>query len=626
MQVPNGSDWIEYMLYLPDRPTRAELGSADHFAPGVVSVAQLQSRLDKRGWKPAQGKNPQVLGVDGKLQIGLDRSRRHARRIHGVPASQRLHAVPLTPEFSPRRIPINGSGGEAYGNRVIGGETHRSDGNGEDMCIGSCSMFHIRECNRSAKSVRRWRHSRTVVGLDDGHPLHVAKFDRTADRALLAMEKRAHELGIQGVAVVAYFDGDAVRSWVSKMIVIGSGVEDHPAQNQKISNLLAVAYSKASEMADTLKNSGSHVRPPLTGEFGWNGRNRARETWLPHRSLQRRKGRPGLQRFHRRHRGDEEGPLDSVEDSTARRCLEEKVRDHDLNFSSSISAERAIAGASSLLSVAPGKIRRARRSAHWHPALHSRKGITRRCARHLNANRRHRLHRGGNRGRCRSDRQGIRDEITRAGLHCHSAHMQWNLQDLGLIFDDAHALGVDFVVSSALFPPGTSDGSTVDGYKKLAVKLNGIAQKTRDAGLQYAYHNHNFEFKDLGAGIIGYDILLSENDPSLVAFELDCGWMIAAGFQPIQYFKKYPRRYRMLHIKDFVAGSKISTSLAPDLRPQGTELGRGHIDYKPIPMLLPAQRSNTFTLNRSLPSPICRRWRPPKWTTTIFAAFRRELW
>jgi hypothetical protein len=65
--------------------------------------------------------------------------------------------------------------------------------------------------------------------MDDGRPLHVAKFDRTADRALLAMEKRAHELGIQGVAVVAYFDGDTVRSWVSKMIVVGSGVEDQPA-------------------------------------------------------------------------------------------------------------------------------------------------------------------------------------------------------------------------------------------------------------------------------------------------------------------------------------------------------------------------------------------------------------
>jgi sugar phosphate isomerase/epimerase len=243
----------------------------------------------------------------------------------------------------------------------------------------------------------------------------------------------------------------------------------------------------------------------------------------------------------------------------------------------------AIAGASSLLSVPPGKIHAALAGAPIGIQLYT-------VGKELQSDVRGTLRQIAAIGYTEVETAGFagltarefRDEITRARLHCHSAHMQWNLQDLGPIFDDAHALGVDFVVSSALFPPGTSDGSTVDGYKKLAAKLNGIAQKTRDAGLQYAYHNHNFEFKDLGAGIIGYDILLSETDPALVQFELDCGWMIAAGFQPIQYFKKYPRRYRMLHIKDFVAGSKISTSLAPDLRPQGTELGRGHIDYKPI--------------------------------------------
>lgn len=71
MQVPDGTDWIEYMLYLPAHPTRTQLGSADHIAPGVVSVAQLQQRLQQRGWKPPAGKNPQVLGVDGKLQLDL---------------------------------------------------------------------------------------------------------------------------------------------------------------------------------------------------------------------------------------------------------------------------------------------------------------------------------------------------------------------------------------------------------------------------------------------------------------------------------------------------------------------------------------------------------------------------
>jgi len=72
MQVPNGSDWIEYMLYLPAAPSREQLASANHLAPGVESTAELQKRLEDRGWKPAPGKNPQVLGVDGKMQLDLN--------------------------------------------------------------------------------------------------------------------------------------------------------------------------------------------------------------------------------------------------------------------------------------------------------------------------------------------------------------------------------------------------------------------------------------------------------------------------------------------------------------------------------------------------------------------------
>jgi catechol 2,3-dioxygenase-like lactoylglutathione lyase family enzyme len=71
MQVPEGTDWIEYMLYLPTQPSRAQLGSANHIAPGVVSVSELQERLEQRGWRTQGGKNPQVLGVDGKLQLDL---------------------------------------------------------------------------------------------------------------------------------------------------------------------------------------------------------------------------------------------------------------------------------------------------------------------------------------------------------------------------------------------------------------------------------------------------------------------------------------------------------------------------------------------------------------------------
>jgi hypothetical protein len=96
------------------------------------------------------------------------------------------------------------------------------------------------------------------------------RFDQAADRALAAMRKRVGELGIGGVAVVAWFEGESIQSWTSKMVVLGK-LKDEPTASNKGSNLLAIAYSKAAEMADTLKNSGSGVRPPMTGEFGWTG-------------------------------------------------------------------------------------------------------------------------------------------------------------------------------------------------------------------------------------------------------------------------------------------------------------------------------------------------------------------
>jgi hypothetical protein len=95
-------------------------------------------------------------------------------------------------------------------------------------------------------------------------------FDEAADRALLAMKKRAEELNIKGVAVVAYAPGDSVQSWSSKMLVVGHRV-NAPAQNKNGDNLLGIAYTKAAEMADTLKDSGSGIRPPMTGEYGWQG-------------------------------------------------------------------------------------------------------------------------------------------------------------------------------------------------------------------------------------------------------------------------------------------------------------------------------------------------------------------
>jgi hypothetical protein len=95
-------------------------------------------------------------------------------------------------------------------------------------------------------------------------------FDELADSALMAMTKRAEELKIHGAAVVAYIEGETTKSWCSKMVVVGA-MKEAPTEKNKGANLLAIAYSKAAEMAETLKDSGSAGRPPMTGETGWQG-------------------------------------------------------------------------------------------------------------------------------------------------------------------------------------------------------------------------------------------------------------------------------------------------------------------------------------------------------------------
>ena len=177
----------------------------------------------------------------------------------------------------------------------------------------------------------------------------------------------------------------------------------------------------------------------------------------------------------------------------------------------------------------------------------------------------------------------FRQSLNKAELRCHSCHMHLNVPDLGPVFEDAKTVGAEYVVSSTLLPPrdGANAGQvlTLDDYKKMAGEANRVAEKAKGAGLQYAYHNHDYEFRPQANGQTGYDLLLSETDPSLVKFELDCGWMLIAGHSPVEYFRRYPGRYRMIHIKNYLKpahGPKYNGEM------QGTEIGKGCIDYRPI--------------------------------------------
>ncbi len=112
---------------------------------------------------------------------------------------------------------------------------------------------------------------------------------------------------------------------------------------------------------------------------------------------------------------------------------------------------------------------------------------------------------------------------------------------------------------------------TIDQYKALAERINKAAEICKKANLQLAYHNHDFEFADMN-GQNGYDVLLNNTDKDLVKMELDLYWVVRAGHNPVELFKKHPGRFHLWHVKDMDKQDKT----------KNTEVGNGLVDFKSI--------------------------------------------
>ncbi|HEV7379827.1 MAG TPA: sugar phosphate isomerase/epimerase [Dyadobacter sp.] len=133
--------------------------------------------------------------------------------------------------------------------------------------------------------------------------------------------------------------------------------------------------------------------------------------------------------------------------------------------------------------------------------------------------------------------------------------------------DDAAELGHKYVVCAYLTP---GERKSIEDYKKYVDLFNKAGEVAKKAGLQFAYHNHDFEFQKLD-GELPYDYIAGKTDPGLVKLELDLYWVAKAGLDPVDLFKQYPGRFPMWHVKDMDKGDQ---SFA--------EVGTGSIDFKRI--------------------------------------------
>jgi sugar phosphate isomerase/epimerase len=142
------------------------------------------------------------------------------------------------------------------------------------------------------------------------------------------------------------------------------------------------------------------------------------------------------------------------------------------------------------------------------------------------------------------------------------------LHDWDKAIDDAAAVGIRYMVCAYL---SSAERGGLDHYKYIAEQFNKAGEKCKKSGIQFCYHNHDFEF-EAQDGKLPYDLLLTETDKDLVKMELDLYWATKAGHDPVELFTEHPGRFPLWHVKDMDKTPEHSF----------TEVGNGTIDFKRI--------------------------------------------
>ncbi len=168
------------------------------------------------------------------------------------------------------------------------------------------------------------------------------------------------------------------------------------------------------------------------------------------------------------------------------------------------------------------------------------------------------------------------EEMKRAcedlGMSLKSGHVALD-KNFQQTMEEAVRSGQPYLICSSM----PSKGQTVDNYKKVAEAFNKAGEDCKKLGLKFGYHNHEYEF-ETDNGQVLYDVLMDNTDPDLVHMELDLGWVIVGGKDPLDYFKKYPGRFPLWHLKDMDMTKKEST-----------EFGKGGLD---IPTMMKNQEAS----------------------------------
>lgn len=141
--------------------------------------------------------------------------------------------------------------------------------------------------------------------------------------------------------------------------------------------------------------------------------------------------------------------------------------------------------------------------------------------------------------------------------------------------DDHAEVGVKYCVQ----PWVNEQDRNIETYKSMVTDWNKVGEIMKGVGIQFGYHNHNFEFATIDGIVPFYDIYMKELDPELVTMELDLFWATKGGQDPVEMFNKYPGRFQLLHLKDMTLDNAPYYDVIKD---DITSVGAGLIDFKRI--------------------------------------------
>ena len=168
------------------------------------------------------------------------------------------------------------------------------------------------------------------------------------------------------------------------------------------------------------------------------------------------------------------------------------------------------------------------------------------------------------------------------------------------IIAQARALGAKYV--GIAWIPHQAPFKESDARKAIT-DFNVFGRKMKDAGLTFVYHNHGYEGHRYGDGTL-LDLIIKETDPELVKLEMDVLWTWLPGIDPVALIRKYPGRFKLMHIKDMKPGVPRGslTGLLPE--EQQVAPGEGQVPWAALMKAAEQDGFEYYYLEDETPEPL----------------------